>query len=558
MPATRALPALATDAVEPAPPLAPLGHSGRWITDASGRVVILHGFNIVNKSTHNLAPSTIPFGDRDAVFLHAEGFNAMRVGLIYSAVEPSPGVYDDAYINDVGATVADLTSHGIFSLTDFHQDDYGPVYAGEGFPAWASLDDGLPNQPQGFFQDYLANPAMNRAFDNFWDDRAGPGGVGLQERYAAAAGHVAQTLGGQSGLLGYDIMNEPWPADVVEAPGDVDSPAATDWQACATPAGCPSFDSGQLSAFYQKVLPAIHSADPVHLAWYEPLLLFDFGANTGMANFNDPKAGLSFHNYCLGAGAGGAFPPPPAALVGPGCKIEENNFVYNQALQRSAITGDALLNTEFGGTDDDAVLQRVIDEADANMMPWTEWTYWNGVTGGSLIIDPTKSPTPDNISQDKLNIFARPYPQAIAGTPQAYGYDSSAGKFTMTYSTQRAGGGTFAPGQLTQVFVGLRHFPKGYAVQISGADVTSAGCADYLALRNHSDATSVTVNVVPGPCGQVTGIPTPGGGGGGGGGLPNTATISRLPIVGVVAAIALLTSLALALLGWRIRLTRPG
>jgi endoglycosylceramidase len=303
------LPVAATDAVEPAPPLAPLGHAGRWITDAGGRVVILHGFNIVNKSSHNLAPSTIPFGDRDAVFLHSEGFNAMRVGLIYSALESSPGTYDDTYINDVAGTIADLTSRGIFSLADFHQDDFGPVYAGEGFPTWASLDDGLSNQPQGFFQDYVANPAMNRAFDNFWDDRAGPGGVGLQERYASAVGHVAQTLAGQSGLIGYDIINEPWPADVVEAPGDVDSPAATDWQACANPAGCPTFDSGQLSAFYLKVLPAIHSGDPVHLAWYEPLLLFDFGANTSMVNFNDPKAGFSFHDYCLGAGAGGAFPP---------------------------------------------------------------------------------------------------------------------------------------------------------------------------------------------------------------------------------------------------------
>jgi endoglycosylceramidase len=152
-------------------------------------------------------------------------------------------------------------------------------------------------------------------------------------------------------------------------------------------------------------------------------------------------------------------------------------------------------------------VQRVVDEADASMMPWTAWTYWNGGTSQSLILDPTKPPTPDNISQDKLDIFARPYPQAIAGTPQGFGYDRSARKFTMTYSTQRAGGGSFQPGQLTQIFVGLRHFPAGYAVQIGGADVTSAGCADYLALRNHSDATSVTVNVVPGPCGQVTQLP---------------------------------------------------
>ena len=42
-----------------AAPTLPLGHAGRWITDARGRVVIVHGINMVYK----LAP-VLPGGDR--------------------------------------------------------------------------------------------------------------------------------------------------------------------------------------------------------------------------------------------------------------------------------------------------------------------------------------------------------------------------------------------------------------------------------------------------------------------------------------------------------------
>src|SRR4051794_31280344 len=65
---------------------APLGQSGRWITDASGRVVVLHGLNQVYKIAP-YEPSAAGFGADDAAFLAANGFNAMRIGVIWAAVE---------------------------------------------------------------------------------------------------------------------------------------------------------------------------------------------------------------------------------------------------------------------------------------------------------------------------------------------------------------------------------------------------------------------------------------------------------------------------------------
>ncbi len=42
---------------------------------------------------------------------------------------------------------------------------------------------------------YLASPAVHEALDNFWANTAGPGGVGLQDRFAAMWAHVAQRPG---------------------------------------------------------------------------------------------------------------------------------------------------------------------------------------------------------------------------------------------------------------------------------------------------------------------------------------------------------------------------
>ena len=229
-------------------PTAPLNHSGRWITDAKGRVAILHGVNMVNKQPP-YAPSAQGFGDDDAAFLQRNGFDAVRLGLIYKAIEPTPGAYDDGYLNDIAATEADLARHGVFSQLDFHQDMYNERFQGEGWPDWAVQDDGVPNVPQaGFPGNYFLNGALIRAFDNFWANSPGPGGVGLQDRYAAAWAHVASRFASARHTLGFDLMNEPWPG--------------TPWTTCFVPGGCPAFDTGSLLPFYKRVIAADQKRRP--------------------------------------------------------------------------------------------------------------------------------------------------------------------------------------------------------------------------------------------------------------------------------------------------------
>ena len=199
---------LAASSAAAAAPTTPLGHHGRWITDADGRVVILHGVNMVYKRPP-FAPDAVGFGADDAQFLADNGFNTVRLGVIYKGVEPQPRQYDDAYLARIEATQQVLADHGIFSLVDFHQDMYNERFQGEGFPDWAVDDDGLPAQPQlGFPYNYLAQPATIRAFDNFWANKT-VRGRGLLDAYAQAWRHTAAGFATAPYVMGYDLMNEP-------------------------------------------------------------------------------------------------------------------------------------------------------------------------------------------------------------------------------------------------------------------------------------------------------------------------------------------------------------
>ncbi len=50
---------------------------------------------------------------------------------------------------------------------------------------------------------------MFASFAAFWDDAAGPGGVGIRTRYAAMLGHLARRFAREPAVVGYDLMNEP-------------------------------------------------------------------------------------------------------------------------------------------------------------------------------------------------------------------------------------------------------------------------------------------------------------------------------------------------------------
>jgi len=456
-----------------------LGQAGRWVTDGQGRVVILHGLNQVSKVAP-YQPADDGFGDDDAAFLAANGFDAMRVGVIWAAVEPRPGVYDDAYLDSIAGTVRTLAAHDIVSLLDFHQDLYNEQFQGEGAPAWAVVQDGLlgplTNPPLGFPGNYLANPAEWQAWESFWANRPAPDGVGLQDHYARAWAHVAARFAGDRAVAGYELLNEPWPGNL----GIV----------CAVPlTGCPLFDP-TLTAFYHRVASAIRTADPSHTVYYEPNVLFAQSATTYVGDIGDPHAGFAFHDYCSTEEltADSTLCPPQDELT----------------ISRGTGYGDQhaipTLITEFGATNDLPNIAGTMSLADKYRAGWLEWAYTghdktsSSPDGQALVLDPSQPPTGANVLADKLKVLAEPYPQAVAGTPSSWSW--SGGTFQLAWSTARADGtGRFGAGAETDVAVPAVQFPAGYRVTVTGAQVTSAPGAPTLRLVGLPGATDVSVTV---------------------------------------------------------------
>jgi endoglycosylceramidase len=178
-----------------------LSTTGTWLTNSAGQVVILHGVNEVYKLPPYL-PSASGFGEDDAEFLAANGFNVVRLGVIWAAVEPEPGVIDTAYLASIKQTVQTLADNGIYTIVDMHQDNYSTTFGGEGAPTWATQTVGLPNPDLGFPGNYFLNPAENYAWDRFWSNSDAPNGLGLEDNYALAWQNVASSLVGTSGVIG--------------------------------------------------------------------------------------------------------------------------------------------------------------------------------------------------------------------------------------------------------------------------------------------------------------------------------------------------------------------
>jgi len=436
----------------PRSPQLPLSNSGRWITDADGRVVIQHGLNMVSKLAP-YQPAAAGFDAADADFLARYGFNSVRLGLIYKAVEPQPGKINHGYIRRARETERMLAKRGITSLIDFHQDLYNERFSGEGWPDWAVLDDGLPAQPlAGFPATYLTSPGLNRAFDNFYADHAGPGGVGLISRFGTAWKRVATSFSGDPGVLGYDILNEPWPGS-----GYAD---------CFNLSGCPRFDRASLAPLYRRVITKIREADPSHLVFYEPQVLFNFDSNTNLPDLGRRHLGFSFHNYCFTGLIAGSPPTCP----------ESEDLVFDNADAHARKTGDALMLSEFGATADISILDRITGFADRHMVSWQEWHYCgcdDPTTQGpgdtqAIVKDLRRPPRGSNVFHAKLKALARPYPQAIAGTPKSFSFDPSTRVFKLLYTRKRANGeGSFRRG-FTDIFVPKIQYPDGYSARVTG------------------------------------------------------------------------------------------
>ncbi|MDT3400150.1 cellulase family glycosylhydrolase [Streptomyces sp. B1866] len=401
------------------------------------------------------------FGDDDAAFLAANGYTVARVGVMWKAVEPTPGNYDDDYLDSIARTVKALASHGIYSLLDMHQDSYNEAFNGQGFPDWAVLDP----------------TSQDATWDAFWNNTQ-VAGTGVRDRFARFWQHVAERFTGNPAVLGYDLMNEPH--------------VGTQSNSNCTIGYCPQIN--KIRAAYNDATSAIRAVDATHPVFWERSLAALFTP----PSIDAGATGNSYHVYC-----------PVQPTDDPNVAAVRNTVVCPpaEAVQLALMTAQshnadsAPLVTEFGSTPDTTELTRVAGELDQTMVGWTEWTYHRtGVTDftltPSVVDDPRLPPTGNNVNSSVLSALTRPYPLAVAGTPTNWSYNPEDRTFRLTYRPTRAdGNGTFPAGSITELAAPALNYPHGYTAQVTGGTITSPPNAPRITIASTTGADTITVTL---------------------------------------------------------------
>ncbi len=422
-------------------------------------MVQIRGVNEVFKS-EPYYPAADDFGPDDVAFLAEHGFTTVRLGVDMLGLQPEPEQVSEEYLDGIATSVDDIVEGGLDVVLDFHQDGFSPKYNGNGWPDWLAIDDGLENPEDATFPlYYVQNPAMQRAWESFWDNREGPGGKGLQDLFALGVTAVAERFRDEPGVLGYELVNEPFPG--------------SDWAPCYSPEGCPEQEQSKLVPFAEKMLGVIRDAGSEQAMWVEPFVTFNFGQGPTSLVGTERDDLLAVHSYAV----------DPTGEEG----------VVDFAVQASERDDKPVLITEFGASVDPAMLTRLTEGFDRGMLPWMFWAY-----NENIMSDREGDASLDRVNDlDGFRALVRPYPQALTGVPEGWTFDAETRAFELTYGTTDPDGEAYPADLESVVFVPELIYDTGYAVEVTGGEVTSDPCAQELTVLTDDDADQVTVTVTP-------------------------------------------------------------
>jgi len=224
--------------------------------DEANRSVLFHGVNVVYKVDPYIPPTEVfdaqnSMTDQDIQDLKKWGMNLVRLGVMWEAVERTPGVYDGAYMDKVETLINRMGEAGIYTLVDMHQDVMARYMCGEGIPNFYAKDvigehptcrswgvdkllhpiyekfgiclspvndykfkvdeDGNPLISECQTKDfamYYTSPESLATFEGLYQNKSG-----LQDKFIAYWDYTSARFASNPWVVGYDPLNEPFPAN---------------------------------------------------------------------------------------------------------------------------------------------------------------------------------------------------------------------------------------------------------------------------------------------------------------------------------------------------------
>ena len=223
----------------------------RNFRDAAGRARIFHGQNVVVKlpgyiPTQDAFDYDMSISTQDLQNLKEWGCKFIRLGVMWESVETAPGVYDLEYLYKIDALINRFAEYDMVTLVDNHQDLFSRKLCGEGVPAfyqpWDNIDHSCPWSVIGTmfrlagkckplsdynlryddnglplvgdchnanFMDLYTAPEVASSFAALYSNQDG-----LLDKMMAFWTVVATKFHTNPNVIGYDILNEPWCANL--------------------------------------------------------------------------------------------------------------------------------------------------------------------------------------------------------------------------------------------------------------------------------------------------------------------------------------------------------
>ena len=422
-----ALLALAAPAAADTPPLTVERGDDAAIVDQGGRQVLLRGLNVNQLGDYYQAdpalPTTIPLAERDFAEIARLGFNVVRLVTNWSAFQPEPGGFDQGYVARVREAVRWAAQHDLYVVLDMHQDSWGkfiatppgtacppglgPAVGWDGAPEWATHTDGMTTCRANDTREL--SPAVAQAFQSFYADRDG-----IQTQLVETWGRIAEALGGEPNVAGYDLINEPHPGFAVGPD-----------QALL------------LGRYYARAIEAIRAGEgsgPKRIAFFEPSVVWSgFGTDAlpppGFTN--DERIVFAPHLYS------------ESISVDQGATSIEQGF--DNAERAAAMYQAPLWSGEWGwfGPPEEARerLERYIAQEDARRLGGAWWVWKQacgdphvvGYPGASGSLNPTACPSGEQLGlvTGYTDLLRRAYPRFAPGRLTELQSDWKTGGFAL-------------------------------------------------------------------------------------------------------------------------------
>ena len=431
--------------------------------DSEGRERIFSGVNLCDKGYQKNPGDKrktylLNFDEKLISTLRENGFNIVRLGLTWDAVEPEPEKYDEEYLDKV-QKVADLCAkYGIYFYLDMHQDLYGGTVdtPADGAPAWACLTDGAKFQPTRFVwaEGYFWGKAIHNCFDNFWADKE-YNGKPLQTYFCNMWKHVAERFKDHPALFGFDLLNEPFPGTdggkvFRKLIASVAKTILTDkrckkgWMLkqvfsgniirCLEPFNDPAlfrkvtsagdelirkFDTGHYSKFINKAAKAIREVTDNGIIIMENSYYSNLGipSSTPAVNYD----GKQEEKLCFAPHAYDLMVDTPAYKYASNSRV---GSIFDEHKRSQDRLGIPVLVGEWGGTSEGTDwlyhIEYLLDKFDSNHWGQTYWAYYDG-----LLDDPI------------MTCLRRTAPVAVCGSIKEYSLDRENDIFTLTYEQDK-------------------------------------------------------------------------------------------------------------------------